>query len=153
MSASTLFDDAADFDGPDYDRDRDHTRLKGQLGRTYDVMCDRRWRTLGEIEAITGDPQASISARLRDFPKVKFGQRLVEKRLRGDPKSGRWEYRLDPDEGSGPPPDSLPLVGQVHQLRADVATERVIADRLAAALRVLDPDNDAIKFYDADRAA
>lgn len=44
------------FNGPDYDPELDHERLTGQIKRIFDLIQDARWRTLGEIEEITGDP-------------------------------------------------------------------------------------------------
>jgi hypothetical protein len=40
---------------------------------------------------VTGFPEASISARLRDFRKEQFGKHVVERRRRSQ---GQWEYRL-----------------------------------------------------------
>lgn len=83
-----------DFDGDTYERPLDRLRLSGQLGRVMGTMEDGRWRTLAELSAATGDPEASVSARLRDLRKRKFGGRVVEARRRGDPTRGAWEYRL-----------------------------------------------------------
>ena len=44
------------FDGPEPVGDQQ--RLTDQLGKISDCMRDGRWRTLAEIEAITGAPQA-----------------------------------------------------------------------------------------------
>jgi hypothetical protein len=57
-------------------------------------MADGRWRTLAEIEAATGDPQASISAQLRHLRKRRFGSSVVERRPRGDRSAGLYEYAL-----------------------------------------------------------
>lgn len=83
-----------DFDGETYDHDLDWFRLGDQLHRTADVMRDRKWRTLEEIQYVTGDMTQSISARLRDLRKVKFGRHSVLRRRRGEPKAGLWEYRV-----------------------------------------------------------
>ena len=90
------------FNGPDYDPSFDHARLTGQIKRIFRTMSDARWRTLGEIAAITSDPQASISAQLRHLRKVRFGGHIVEKQRRGNPGSGLWEYRLLVSETSQP---------------------------------------------------
>ena len=74
---------------------KDTARLTGQIKRIYNLMKDRQWRTLGEIEAETGDPQASISAQLRHLRKKRFGGHDVDKNLRND--MGLWEYRLIPN--------------------------------------------------------
>jgi len=85
------------FDGPDYNPDLDRKRLTGQIKRIFDCMLDGRWRTLGEIRAITGDPEASISAQLRHLRKRRFGGHLIEKRRRGDETVGLFEYKLIPN--------------------------------------------------------
>lgn len=84
------------FNGPDYDPDLDHARLTGQIARIFTLMGDHAWRTLGEIEAETGDPQASISAQLRHLRKRRFGAFVIEKRRRGADDTGLFEYRLLP---------------------------------------------------------
>lgn len=84
----------ADFDGPEYRREFDHTRLTGQILRVFACMRDGRWRTLEEICVRTGDPAASISAQLRHLRKPKFGSYIVEKRARGAREHGLFEYRL-----------------------------------------------------------
>jgi len=89
------------FDGPDYVPSLDFERLTGQLRRIFDCMKDGRWRTLNEIEEITGDGQASISAQLRHLRKARFGSHEVEKRRRGALGSGWWEYRLEENLESG----------------------------------------------------
>ena len=86
---------AIDFDGATYERPLDKARLTGQLLRIYAAMADGRWRTLYEIEAITGDPPQSVSARLRDLRKPRFGGHEVFRQRRDDPKSGLHEYRLE----------------------------------------------------------
>lgn len=83
-----------DFDGATYRRPLDQYRLAGQLGRVLGVMGDGAWRTLAELAAATGDPEASVSARLRDLRKPKFGGLDVEHRRRGEPAAGLWEYRV-----------------------------------------------------------
>ena len=62
----------SDFDGQTYDPAIDWERLTGQLGRVWGVMVYGRWVTLAEIHGRTGDPEASISARLRDLRKAVF---------------------------------------------------------------------------------
>ncbi len=83
-----------DFDGPCYVREFDHTRLTGQLARVYNLMKDGRWRTLGEIESLINEPQASISAQMRHLRKSRFGSHTVDKQPRGNRENGLWEYRL-----------------------------------------------------------
>lgn len=55
-------------------------------------MRDGRWRTLREIAALTGAPEASVSARLRDARKGKFGAWVVSKRRVG--MGGLYAYRV-----------------------------------------------------------
>ena len=82
------------FNGSDYSPKHDNVRLTKQIKRVYDLMKDGEWRTLGEIESITGDPQASISAQLRNCKKERFGGHELNKKRRGDPGNGCWEYQL-----------------------------------------------------------
>jgi len=50
----------------------------------------------GEIrERIGGGSEAGISARLRDFRKIKFGGHKVYRRRRGEASKGLHEYRLE----------------------------------------------------------
>ena len=82
------------FSGDTYDPEHDHDRLKAQLTRVWAVMKDGEWRTLYEIAAITFDSVQSISARLRDFRKERFGGHTVNRRRRGPEKRGLFEYQL-----------------------------------------------------------
>ena len=85
------------FNGPSYDPILDHKRLTKQIGRVFNAMIDGSWRTLDQINRITGDPQASISAQLRHLRKERFGGYLVDKKRRGNKHDGLWEYRLRRD--------------------------------------------------------
>lgn len=85
---------AHQFDGATFDSDLDGGRLSRQIVRVRNLMLDQKWRTLAEIEAMTGFPQASISARLRDLRKERFGMFIVERRRRKE--GGTWEYRVLP---------------------------------------------------------
>lgn len=80
-----------DFNGADYNRDRDQKRLTGQIKRVYRAMSDGRWHTLTDIAELTHDPEASISAQLRNLRKVQFGAHKIEKRYI---RNGLYEYRL-----------------------------------------------------------
>jgi len=82
------------FDGSTYDENRDGTRLRVQLESVWTLMKDSNWRTLFDISAHTGHPEASVSARLRDFRKKKFGGHTVE---RAYVSKGLWMYRLHPN--------------------------------------------------------
>jgi hypothetical protein len=81
----------------------DRERLNAQQLRVLTVMLDGQFRTLGEIQHAVADrtgqvdPEASISARLRDFRKIGC---TVERRRRGDPKVGLFEYRVIVPQGA-----------------------------------------------------
>ncbi len=86
------------FDGVTYEPEHDEGRLFPQLQAVVAVIADGHWRTLEEIADLVGYPQASISARLRDCRKDRWGARLVDRRRRGDTDRGLFEYRLVPVE-------------------------------------------------------
>jgi hypothetical protein len=79
------------FDGATYDKPRDQVRLGEQMQRVYDVLKTGKWVTLWEIALVTSDPIQSISARIRDLRKPRFGAHNVQGRNIG---GGTWEYRL-----------------------------------------------------------
>ena len=79
------------FDGPDYSPEQDQERLTGQVRRVYACMASGQWLTLRQIAALTGDPEASVSAQLRHLRKPRFGGHRVEKNYLG---RGLYEYRL-----------------------------------------------------------
>lgn len=82
------------FDGSDVAPDLDNVRLTGQLMRIYELMKSGSWFSLGEIAKITEDPESSVSAQLRNFRKERFGRQIINKRRRGEEKTGLWEYQL-----------------------------------------------------------
>lgn len=82
------------FSGETYNEKQDRVRLTGQYKRVRDVMADGYWRTLEEISLLAGAPPQSVSARLRDLRKERFGSHHVERRSRGDHSLGIFEYRL-----------------------------------------------------------
>ncbi|MEL6396610.1 MAG: hypothetical protein AAFQ71_11500 [Planctomycetota bacterium] len=83
------------FDGRTFEAEFDADRLRGQLKAVFELMRDGCWRTLGEIKDQIGKGgEASISARLRDLRKDDFGGWDVERRRRGEPSDGLFEYRL-----------------------------------------------------------
>jgi hypothetical protein len=95
------------FGGRTYVADLDAKRLGAQLTRVIAAMSDGRWRTLTEIQAhiqrATGkrDPEASLSARLRDIRKL-WGEEAMESRRRTeDGVDGLWEYRSNAVLGGG----------------------------------------------------
>lgn len=79
------------FDGKTYEPELDFTRLHSQLARVLDLMIDGEWRTLDQIHSSIGGSIPSISARLRDLRKSKFGEFNVERRRVG---VGLFEYRV-----------------------------------------------------------
>jgi len=82
------------FDGADYDHERDSQRLTGQLLRVKEAINDGRWYTLKQLSEITGDPEASVSAQLRNLRKPRFGAYTINKRYI---KAGLYEYALQKD--------------------------------------------------------
>jgi len=83
------------FDGATYQAEKDQARLGAQLKRVLAVLqSNDRWWALRDIAFLTGDPEASISARLRDLRKPRNGGYEVEHRRRTD---AQWEYKLRKD--------------------------------------------------------
>jgi len=84
------------FDGETYNDGRDRERLQRQLYRVWKVIYLHRkeWLTLQEIQNETGYPLQSISARLRDFRKARFGGHDIQRRSRLSPEKGLFEYKL-----------------------------------------------------------
>lgn len=85
---------AEQFDGRTFDPEQDGPRLHTQLRNVLACMKDGQWRTLDEISSLTGAPSTSVSARLRDLRKPKFGGYTVERRARGERCAGLFEYRV-----------------------------------------------------------
>jgi hypothetical protein len=81
------------FSGGTYDEDRDGERLSRQARVVFDLMQDGKWRTLADIAARTKEPEASISARLRDLRKERNGSYRVEREYLA---GGIWQYRVLP---------------------------------------------------------
>jgi len=83
------------------DHELDGPRLGAQLLAVRNAMLTEaregaRWVTLRELEDLTGHPQASISARIRDLRKARNGGFDVARRRRPPPwgRGGTWEYRI-----------------------------------------------------------
>ncbi len=92
-----------DRQGETYIHEFDFTRLNTQQLRIYKIMKDGAWRTLREINRATirydkpeGEPEASISARLRDLRNM-FGLK-IDRRRRGEKTKGLNEYRIGKNE-------------------------------------------------------
>lgn len=84
-----MFQQPSIFDGP-FLHGGDDRRLKTQLDRTLHAMRDGRPRTLTEIAALVGGSETSVSARIRDLRKKRFGGYDVETVRDGN----RYTYRL-----------------------------------------------------------
>ena len=82
------------FDGITYDPRLDHHRLTKQLDKVWYIMKDSEWRTLREIALLTDAPESSVSARLRDLRKSKFGGYTVERQRWHQHDKGTWYYRM-----------------------------------------------------------
>lgn len=78
-------------DGETFDKGRDLSRLNDQMRDVYELMKDGKWRPLFAIAHHTGHPEASVSARLRDLRKDKFGAFTVERKYIAN---GQYHYRL-----------------------------------------------------------
>ena len=79
------------FDGATYDKRLDQARLTGQLLRVFGAMLGGKWWTLEELRGACGGTTQSLSARVRDLRKPRFGAYTIERRRR---TAGCWEYRL-----------------------------------------------------------
>ena len=87
------------FDGETFELSKDGYRLTTQFVRVLVFMGDHQWHTLRAISEAVGGAEASVSARLRDFRKPRFGGYTVEKRRVGGGRRGLWEYRIPPTPG------------------------------------------------------
>ncbi len=85
-----------DFGGSTYREARDGERLRGLLLRVYSAMSDGQWHTLSELAQKCGGSEASVSARLRDLRKPRFGGYTVDRRR---VSGGLFEYRVTKETG------------------------------------------------------
>ncbi len=81
-----------DRQGSTFDHALDGERLNRQEALVYEVMKHGGWFTLREIADETGQPEASISARIRDFKNIHHMS--TAKRRRGLETRGLWEYAI-----------------------------------------------------------
>lgn len=79
-------------DGATYRPAMDEARLNAQARKVWRVMARGEWMPLRAIADAAQAPEASVSARLRDFRKPEFGGHTVERRMRAG--SNTYEYRL-----------------------------------------------------------
>jgi hypothetical protein len=68
------------FGGNTFDEKLDGDRLRRQLAAVRAETSDGQWWTLHRLSLAVGAPEASVSARLRDLRKKKFGGYIVERR-------------------------------------------------------------------------
>lgn len=85
----SLFDGSGDLEGSKKDK-----RLARQLVRVFEALCESGWITLHDLAEKAKAPEASVSARIRDLRKPRFGGFTIEVKLVVTPY-GQWhEYRL-----------------------------------------------------------
>lgn len=82
-------------DGDTFDARRDTDRLNRQMHNVYTLMADHDWHTLVELSGRADAPEASVSARIRDLRKPKFGGHTIDRRY---VHAGVWEYRMVPPD-------------------------------------------------------
>lgn len=87
-----------EFDGDTFEPSRDTERLTAQLESVKALMLDGRPRTLAEIAEQVHAPEASVSARLRDLRKPRFGSYVVE---REHVRRGLFRYAVKPPAPEG----------------------------------------------------
>lgn len=81
--------------GSTFEPKRDRKRLNKQASAVFQFMQDHEWHSLRDISEATGAPEASASARLRDFRRSEFGGFTVERRALS---KGLWQYRMGQGE-------------------------------------------------------
>lgn len=79
------------FDGATFDQERDGARLGEQMQAVFASMKDGQYHTLSDIARMTGAPEASVSARLRDLRKPRFGGHTVNRQY---VRRGLFQYQL-----------------------------------------------------------
>ena len=82
-------------DGATYDHEQDGARLCQQQQDVWNVMRTGRWYSLMALSQLTGHMPQSVSARLRDFRKERFGSHTVDRKRYGLYR-GTFVYRLVP---------------------------------------------------------
>ena len=79
------------FSGDTFVSSRDESRLTAQLVQVAAAMSDGQWHTLAELSSRVGAPEASVSARLRDLRKPRFGAYIIERQY---VERGLFKYRM-----------------------------------------------------------
>jgi transcriptional antiterminator len=87
--------DSAEFDGDDYDSDRDKERLTKQRDKIRMYMEGRNYLTVKEVAEVLNYPENSVSAQMRNLRKEKFGGRIVHREYFGN---GLYKFKLMPKE-------------------------------------------------------
>jgi len=81
-----------DFDGDDYQQDRDQVRLSNSLDKIRDFMEGKPPMTVEEVMQGTGlKSVTSVSANIRNLRKEQHGSRVVERSYVSD---GLYKYQL-----------------------------------------------------------
>lgn len=92
------------FAGEGFDPELDEVRLTGLQLAVFELMKDGVYRTHSEMkEAIGRGSENGIAAMLRSLRSKEHGHHTVNKRRRGDPKVGLYEYQLVPNPRSKRP--------------------------------------------------
>lgn len=79
------------FDGATYEPVRDRERLTAQLDRVRKVMESGKKVTLTYLARVCDCSEASVSARLRDLRKKRFGGFTIERTYK---EKGVFEYQM-----------------------------------------------------------
>jgi hypothetical protein len=80
------------FDGGTYSERLDRVRLLSQLDYVRDFLLQHGWVTLYLISQELEYPESSVSARIRDLRKEKFGGFKVVRRRKSE---GTFEYKIE----------------------------------------------------------
>lgn len=83
------------FDGSTYDEGRDEARLVLQVARVKAALEKADWITLRQLSEQTGAPEASVSARLRDLRKIRWGSHRIDRHY---VSKGVFQYRLHKEQ-------------------------------------------------------
>jgi hypothetical protein len=79
------------FDGETFEPVRDGSRLGRQLLCVRSRLIDGQWHTLAELSETCEASEASVSARIRDLRKRRFGSHEIEHEY---VTRGLWRYRM-----------------------------------------------------------
>ncbi len=93
---STLFpvEPQYTFAGHTYVAKRDKPRLTRQILAVFDVLKKGGWYTVSEIASITGHPETSISAQLRNLRKEDNGGYEVPRRNRNGTQLSEYSFSV-----------------------------------------------------------